>query len=110
MPTLLRAELVRDALTRLSGWTGDTAGIGRTFHLNPGEYGEFVERLKVCCDAMNHQPDIRRVGSQTLVWLRTPSEGGVTECDIALAARIDYILGVVAGRHTAASNGLRPKT
>jgi pterin-4a-carbinolamine dehydratase len=91
MPTLLRAELVRDALHRLNGWTGDTAGIGRTFDLEPARYGEFVERLKVCSDALRHRPLLRRSGTQTHVWLCS-TEGGVTESDIALAARINLIL------------------
>ena len=98
MPTLLRAEFIRDALRSLSGWSGDTAGIGRTFHLDAGDYGEFVERLKVCTDALRHQPHVRRVGTLTQIWLCTDEQGGVTESDIALAARINYILGVVAGR------------
>ena len=96
MPTLLRAELVRDALSRLSGWTGDTSGIERTFQLKPDEYTDFVERLKVSSDALRHRPDVRRMGSQTRVWLSSPAEGGVTESDIALAARINSILRVVA--------------
>jgi 4a-hydroxytetrahydrobiopterin dehydratase len=92
MPTLLRAELVRDALGRLSGWTGDTTGIARTFELGPGEYGEFVERLKVCSDGLRHRAQLQRH-----VWLCS-AEGGVTESDIALAARINYILGLLRRR------------
>jgi 4a-hydroxytetrahydrobiopterin dehydratase len=94
MPTLLRAELVRDALGRLAGWSGDTAGIGRTLELDPGEYGEFVERLKVCSDTLRHRPQLQRSGTKTHVWLCS-AEGGVTESDIALAARINYILSVM---------------
>ena len=104
MPTLLSAALVRDALSRLAGWTGDTGGIGRTYRLSPSEHGEFTERVKVCSDAMDHRPDIRRVGDQTQVWLCTRAEGGVTEYDIALAARIADIVRVVTGQAGAARN------
>jgi len=95
MPTLLSAVLVRDALSRLAGWTGDTGGIGRTFKLSHSEHSEVTERVKVCSDAMNHRPAIRRTGEQTEVWLTTTDEGGVTEYDIALAARINDIVRVV---------------
>jgi 4a-hydroxytetrahydrobiopterin dehydratase len=101
MPTLLSAALVRDALTRLAGWTGDTGGIGRTIMLSTSEFSDFTERLKVCTDAMNHRPRIRRVGDHTQMWLCTAAEGGVTECDIALAARINAIAHVVTA-HAAA--------
>jgi 4a-hydroxytetrahydrobiopterin dehydratase len=98
MPTLLSKKLVRDAISRLNGWSGDTAGIGRTITLSASEHGDFTERVKVCSDAMNHRPMIRRVGNQTRVWLTTADEGGITECDIALAARINAIVRTVAGR------------
>jgi 4a-hydroxytetrahydrobiopterin dehydratase len=96
MPTLLSKKLVRDAISRLDGWTGDTAGISRTITLTPSEHGDFTERVKVCSDAMNHRPEIHRVGNQTKIWLCTAAEGGITECDIALAARINSIANVVA--------------
>lgn len=101
MPTLLSAGLVRDALSRLAGWTGDTGGIGRTFQLSHSEHSAMTERVKVCSDAMNHRPAIRRVGERTEVWLTTTAEGGVTECDIALAARINDIVRTVTRKDPA---------
>ena len=98
MPTLLSKKLVRDAISRLDGWTGDTAGIRRTITLTPSEHSDFTERVKVCSDAMNHRPEIHRVGNQTRIWLCTAAKGGITECDIALAARINSIANVVARR------------
>jgi 4a-hydroxytetrahydrobiopterin dehydratase len=97
MPTRLSAALVRDALSRLTGWTGDTHSIGRTVTLTPSEFGDLTERVKVCSDAMNHRPEMHRHGNQTRLRLSTPAEGGVTECDIALASRIDDIVRVVTG-------------
>jgi pterin-4a-carbinolamine dehydratase len=87
--------MVRDALSRLSGWTGGPDGIGCTLRLSPGEYGDFTERLKVCSDALGHRPVLERAGETLQIWLRTDDEGGVTTSDITLAARIDYIVGVV---------------
>jgi len=97
MPTLLSKSLVHDAISRLNGWTGDTAGIGRSITLTASEHNDFTERVKVCSDAMNHRPVIRRVGDETRVWLCSTAEGGITECDIALAARINAIVKTVAG-------------
>lgn len=97
MPTLLSKSLVRDAISRLNGWAGDTTGIGRTITLTASEHSDFTERVKVCSDAMNHRPVIRRDGDETRVWLCTTTEGGITECDIALAARINAIVRTVAG-------------
>jgi pterin-4a-carbinolamine dehydratase len=96
MPTLLSASVVRDALSRLSGWSGGTGGIERTLHLSPDQYGAFTERLKVCSDALNHRPHLHRSGDVLQVWLCTDAEGGVTDSDIALAARIEYILTALA--------------
>jgi 4a-hydroxytetrahydrobiopterin dehydratase len=96
MPTLLSKSLVRDAITRLHGWSGDTTGISRTITLTASQHSDFTERLKVCSDAMNHRPDISRVGDQTRIWLCTTAEGGITECDIALAARVNAIVRIVA--------------
>jgi 4a-hydroxytetrahydrobiopterin dehydratase len=98
MPTLLSKSLVRDAISRLNGWSGDTAGIGRTITLTSSEHNDFTERVKVCSDAMNHRPEIHRVGDQTRVWLCTTTEGGITEYDIALAARINAIVRTVSRR------------
>lgn len=95
MPELLSPAVVRDALSRLSGWSGGPEGIECTLRLSPGEYGDFTERLKVCSDALGHRPVLRRAGDTVEVWLRTDAEGGVTASDITLAARIDRIVGIV---------------
>ena len=96
MRQLLSTSLLRDALSRLEGWTGDAGGITRTLHLTDGAHAELVERVKVCADALDHHPRIARTGTQTRVWLRTDALGGVTTSDVILAARIDRILRVLA--------------
>jgi 4a-hydroxytetrahydrobiopterin dehydratase len=89
MPTLLDAALVGDALSRLAGWTGDGGGIRRTLSMTDTEYGDFIERVKVTSDAMDHHADISRNGDEVSIALVTHSAGGVTEYDIALASRIN---------------------
>jgi 4a-hydroxytetrahydrobiopterin dehydratase len=95
MPQLLDAALVGDALSRLRGWRGDVHGISRTMVLTDGQHRDFIERLKVTSDAMDHKPDILRVGGVTMVSLVTHSVGGVTEYDIAMASRITDLHRVV---------------
>lgn len=97
MSALVPPRMVRDALSRLSGWSGDNNGIGATFTLDPAQHAELTERVKVCSDAMRHAPDIERMGDQTRFRLGN-SEIGLTDKDIALAARIDAIARSIAPR------------
>ncbi len=92
MPQILSSPRLRDALSRLSGWTGDTRGITRTMRLSDGAHRELLERMKVCADGLNHYPRVERIDDLTRVWLVTDAAGGVTEADVTLAARIDGIL------------------
>jgi 4a-hydroxytetrahydrobiopterin dehydratase len=89
MPTMLDAEVIGDALTCLTEWTGDARGLHRTLWMTDSQYGDFIERVKVTSDAMDHHADITRVGDQIAIELVTHGAGGVTEYDIALASRID---------------------
>jgi 4a-hydroxytetrahydrobiopterin dehydratase len=99
MPTLLDAERVGDALTCLIGWTGDARGIHCTLSMTDSQYGDFIERLKVTSDAMDHHPDITRVGDRVAISLVTHDAGGVTEYDIALASRINDLARIAKRGH-----------
>jgi 4a-hydroxytetrahydrobiopterin dehydratase len=99
MPTLLDAEIIGDALTCLTAWTGDARGISRTLWMTDSQYGDFIERVKVTSDAMDHHADITRAGNQVVISLVTHSAGGVTEYDIALASRIDDLARIATQRH-----------
>lgn len=96
MRQLLDAARLRDALTRLTGWTGDTRGITRTMHLTDGAHAALLERLKVCADALGHRPHVERRDGITRVELVDPALGSVTEDDVRLAARIDGIVRATA--------------
>ncbi|HEV7825264.1 MAG TPA: 4a-hydroxytetrahydrobiopterin dehydratase [Mycobacteriales bacterium] len=98
MPTLLGAEFIGDALTCLTEWQGDARGISRTLWMTDSQYGDFIERVKVTSDAMDHRADITRVGDQIAISLVTHSAGGVTEYDIALASRIDDLARIATRR------------
>ena len=97
MPTRLTPEVVADALTALEGWTGDEDRISRTVPLQPDQAAQLKVFVAEAADSMNHHPVVEDGdGSATFV-LWTHSEGGVTELDIALAARIDDLVSQVRG-------------
>jgi len=52
----------------------------------------FVDRVADAAEAANHHPDILVHGwNKVRLELSTHSEGGITEADFALAARIDQL-------------------
>ena len=52
----------------------------------------FVDRVADVAEAANHHPDILVHGwNKVRLELSTHSEGGITEADFALAARIDQL-------------------
>ena len=52
----------------------------------------FVERVADVAEAANHHPDILVHGwNKVRLELSTHSEGGITQADFALAARIDQL-------------------
>jgi 4a-hydroxytetrahydrobiopterin dehydratase len=97
MPTRLSAELVADALTRLTGWEGGSDRISRTVVLTDDQDRQVRELLAVTTAAMNHDPEVERDGDKTTYTCWTHSESGVTELDIALASRINSHLRRATG-------------
>ncbi|MEU5671161.1 4a-hydroxytetrahydrobiopterin dehydratase [Micromonospora sp. NPDC047762] len=93
MADLLTADAVREELSRLPDWSGDSTGIGRTVQL-----GSFpaaiavVDRVATVAEELDHHPDID-IRWRTLTFrCVTHSAGGVTHRDIGLARRIDDIV------------------
>jgi pterin-4a-carbinolamine dehydratase len=77
MPTRLTPEVVADALGALEGWTGNEDRISRTVPLEADQAAKLKVFVAESADSMN--------------------QGGVTELDIALAARIDDLVSQVCG-------------
>lgn len=102
MPTLLDDRLVADALTALTGWSGDAKGITRTVTLGGAAAEQLLASVAESAEAMNHHPEVDRSGGGIRFGLSTHSEGGVTEYDIALASRIDDLIGKATGTGTVA--------
>jgi len=90
MATLLDDNLVADALTGLSEWTGTHDRISRTVTVEDTE--SLLTAVNEAADSLDHHPEISRDGNAVTFTLWTHSAGGVTELDIALASRIDDLV------------------
>lgn len=97
-PAVLDDPGLRAALTRLEGWDGDRSALRRTAELPSFRTAiEVVDRVADVAEEMDHHPDID-VRWRTLTFsCATHVSGGVTELDVALAARIDDILRTAGG-------------
>ena len=97
MPTVLTAEQLTAALADVPGWSGDPAEIQRTIKAASFPAGiSLVVAVADAAEAMNHHPDIDVRWRDVTFKLATHAMGGVTELDLALAARINE-LAAVAG-------------
>jgi len=84
-------ETVDAALTELPGWSStDGADITRTFTFadHIAAMG-FVVRVAMSAEVMDHHPDLRIVYNRVEIHLSSHDAGGVTDRDIALAAKIN---------------------
>jgi 4a-hydroxytetrahydrobiopterin dehydratase len=87
---LLSDEEIGGRLEALSGWERDGDAITRDFkNADFKESVAFVNRVMPVAEAMNHHPDLAI--SWDTVTVTTHSEGGLTENDFDLAARIDAL-------------------
>ena len=88
MATLLDAELVKDTLESLPGWTGDERELRREVKLPPLQDEALRRQVEQDAEAMDHHPEVHRVKGGTVFVLSTRDKGGVTELDVAMASRI----------------------
>jgi 4a-hydroxytetrahydrobiopterin dehydratase len=85
---VLDDDEVRDRLGGLQGWDGDA--LRRVFEFADFKGSvDFVNRITPVAEEMNHHPDLAISWSKVTVTLSTHSQGGITESDFELAARID---------------------
>ncbi|HVM18332.1 MAG TPA: 4a-hydroxytetrahydrobiopterin dehydratase [Egibacteraceae bacterium] len=86
----LNPDALFKGLNELPGWDGTLEGISKTYLFGDDDAAHaFLDRVSVLADQMNHHPDVTRDGSTVTLALVTHSEGGVTQKDLDLAARID---------------------
>jgi 4a-hydroxytetrahydrobiopterin dehydratase len=89
---VLSDQDVQARLGGLEGWERDGDAIVRQFEFKDfvGSV-DFVNRITPVANAMNHHPDLAISWNKVTVTLSTHSEGGLTDNDFELAARIDAL-------------------
>ncbi len=94
MSELLDQAAIDSALSGLDGWTGSPDGITRTAELPSFPAAiTVVDRVAEAAEEADHHPDID-IRWRTLTFAcATHSAGGVTTKDIALATRINEVIG-----------------
>lgn len=83
---------IEEKLAGLSGWRRSGEAIEKEFKREDfvGSV-RFVDSLVKPAEAMNHHPDLAISWDTVTVTLSTHSEGGLTESDFELAAKIDAL-------------------
>src|SRR3954465_13596292 len=89
MPTKLSEPLVQDALTRLTGWTGDELMIHREFVLEGGPRERLLDEIEALADSTDHTIMLTDTSGGLCVSLAPPDGDGVSEVDIAMASRLN---------------------
>jgi len=93
MAVLDRREVER-RLAGLAGWRRHDDEIRKEYRFADFQAAmAFVNRVAEAAEAADHHPDIEINYNRVKMSLSTHSEGGVTEKDLALAARIDAAAG-----------------
>jgi 4a-hydroxytetrahydrobiopterin dehydratase len=89
---LLAADDIHQRLDHLEGWERSGNSIRKQFKLDDfvGSV-RFVDGLVDPSEDMGHHPDLEISWNKVTVKLSTHSEGGLTDADFELAARIDAL-------------------
>jgi 4a-hydroxytetrahydrobiopterin dehydratase len=87
---LLSDSDIEERLAALDGWSRDGDAIVKTFE-NGDFVGsvKFVDRLVEPAEDMGHHPDLELSWDKVKVKITNHAEGGLTENDFELAAKID---------------------
>ena len=89
---ILMADELVDAVETLNGWmAADKILKKRVTFSNFAESLAFVNAVGALAEAADHHPDITFGWGYAELALTTHDRGGITDVDIALAARIDQI-------------------
>lgn len=91
----LTVEEWTELSARLPGWKVDGTVLEKTFSFQTYLEGiDFVRRLAVAAEAMDHHPDLFVGWRKVTVKLTTHSAGAVTRLDEALAVQAEALAGV----------------
>lgn len=90
MTDQLNPDALHHELDRLSGWTGTTEGISKTFRTRDFDGSvALVGRVAEIAREVDHHPDVAISWDRVTLTLVTHSAGGVTQSDVELARRLD---------------------
>ncbi len=90
MRTLLSDIAVQRELASLPGWGRRGGTLTKTYTFPTFAAGiAFVNQVAKLADAMNHHPDIDIRYTRITCVLSTHDAGGITQLDVALAAKIE---------------------
>lgn len=93
----LDAEAVREALTGLPYWSGDTRSLSRTVVLPAENLRRVLDRLDLLESQTGRRPHIARKDSSiAVITVATRQVDAVTALDVALAHRVDEAIEEVA--------------
>lgn len=91
-PEKLDEDAIAAGLAELDGWTlgADGASIKREFRFKTFRKAfAFMTEIAMVAEKMDHHPEWFNVYNRVEVTLTTHDAGGLTELDLALAARMD---------------------
>jgi 4a-hydroxytetrahydrobiopterin dehydratase len=89
---LLNDDQIQEQLERVPEWEREGDAIKREFKFEDFRASvDFVNRITPPAEEMNHHPDITISWNQVECTLSTHSQGGLTQDDFELAARIDAL-------------------
>jgi 4a-hydroxytetrahydrobiopterin dehydratase len=92
MPLLSDEDVQRRLDELANGWQREGDALTREFRFEDFSGSvDFVDRLTPVANEMNHHPDLWISWNKVRVSLTTHSEGGITENDFELAARLDRL-------------------
>jgi 4a-hydroxytetrahydrobiopterin dehydratase len=89
MPMRLPEPMLVDAMSRLPGWAAGDGRIHRRFALETSQRQRVVDEIAALAERTDHDISVTQATDGVDVMLRTADVDGVSEIDIALAARIN---------------------
>lgn len=91
-PELLSEPAILQQVAALPGWQVEGKELVKEFRFASYLAGiEFVRRIAVLAEEMNHHPDLLVGWRRVTVRLSTHSAGGLTRLDFALAGQISAV-------------------
>lgn len=92
MAELLDDDAITTALASLPGWARVENTLVKEVRVDDDAASSLDAAVAAVAEEVNHHPKVDRAADITRFTLWTHSDGGVTDKDVVLAARIDRVL------------------